>query len=153
MDKNIFIYESPLGNIGCIFDRNGYLIKIERCPDEYEPKGTHSFFEELDAYFKGNLKVFKTEFRISEGTKLEIDVWNTLKDIPFGETRTYKWISERIGRPDALRAVGQALKRNPLPIILPCHRVISSNNSIGGYSWGLEIKRFLLSHEKRFMAD
>ena len=82
-----------------------------------------------------------------EGTDFEKKVWLALKEIPYGEARTYKWLSEKIGSPKASRAVGQALGRNPISIVLPCHRIIESDGSIGGYSSGVDIKRRLLEME------
>lgn len=82
-----------------------------------------------------------------EGTEFEQRVWSALSGIPFGETRTYKWIAEKIGNPGAVRAVGRALSKNPLPIIIPCHRVIESDGSLGGYSSGTHRKRRLLEME------
>jgi len=102
---------------------------------------------ELDAYFKGELKEFTQNIKFTRGTCYERKIWRTLKEIPYGEVRTYKWIASRIGNPQATRAVGQALKRNPLPIILPCHRVISSDGTLGGFSCGVLIKKWLLRHE------
>lgn len=76
-------------------------------------------------------------------------VYRVVKTIPRGEVRSYQWVAERIGRPTAYRAVGQALKRNPDPKRVPCHRVIRSDGSIGGYAWGVRRKRELLSKERR----
>ena len=87
------------------------------------------------------------EIVLMRGTEFDHRVWLTLKEIPFGETRTYKWLAERIGKPKASRAVGQALGRNPIPILLPCHRIIESDGSIGGFSGGVDIKRRLLDIE------
>jgi methylated-DNA-[protein]-cysteine S-methyltransferase len=70
-----------------------------------------------------------------------------LKEVPYGETRTYKWVAEKVGNPHAFRATGNALGKNPIPIIFPCHRIIESDGSIGGYSSGIEIKRRLLEIE------
>jgi O-6-methylguanine DNA methyltransferase len=81
------------------------------------------------------------------GTEFERKVWAALNEIPFGETRTYKWIAEKIGNPAAVRAVGRALSKNPIPIVIPCHRVIESDGSIGGYSSGVNIKKRLLELE------
>ena len=74
-------------------------------------------------------------------------VWYALNEIPYGETKTYKWIAEKIGKPAAVRAVGQALSKNPIPIVVPCHRVIESDGSIGGYSSGVNVKKRLLEME------
>lgn len=82
-----------------------------------------------------------------EGTDFDKKVWLALKEIPYGETKTYKWLAEKTGNSNAYRAVGQALSRNPIPIVFPCHRIIESDGSIGGYSSGINIKRRLLEIE------
>ena len=76
-------------------------------------------------------------------------VYNVVLGIPLGEVRTYKWVAARAGRPAAYRAVGQALKRNPWPIIIPCHRVVRSNKELGGYAWGKSRKQALLNLERQ----
>ncbi|STO08961.1 methylated-DNA--[protein]-cysteine S-methyltransferase [Exiguobacterium aurantiacum] len=83
------------------------------------------------------------------GTPFQHEVWDALLTIPSGETRTYKQIAEQIGRPKALRAVGQALNRNPLPILFPCHRVIGSNGKLTGFAGGLSHKQRLLEIEQQ----
>lgn len=103
--------------------------------------------EQLREYFEGRRKSFSFPADLSGGTDFERQVWNTLLEIPFGQTRTYKWVAERIGRPQAFRAVGSALGRNPLPIIYPCHRVIESDGALGGYTPSVDIKRRLLEME------
>lgn len=102
--------------------------------------------KEIKEYFDGERKRFNLSCCLS-GTDFENRVWRALEDIPYGETRTYKWIAEKAGSPKGERAAGQALSRNPLPIILPCHRVIQSDGKLGGYSSGIEIKRRLLELE------
>lgn len=81
-------------------------------------------------------------------TEFERKVYLAVSTIPYGETRTYKWVAERIGHPKAVRAVGRALKRNPLPFLVPCHRVIKSNGELGGYKCGAIWKRKLLQMEE-----
>lgn len=83
----------------------------------------------------------------ARGTPFQRSVWNALADIPYGELRSYRDIANTIGNPAAVRAVGAANGRNPLPIVVPCHRVIGSNGSLTGFAGGLEIKRFLLQLE------
>jgi len=78
-----------------------------------------------------------------------LKVYRAVLTIPLGQTRTYKWVAAKAGHPGAYRAVGQALKRNPYPLIIPCHRVIKSDNSLGGYSWGARKKKVLLEMEKK----
>ncbi len=82
-----------------------------------------------------------------KGTPFQKKVWRTVKTIPCGQTRSYKWVAERIGNPQAFRAVGQALKKNPLPGIIPCHRVIRSDGKLGGFSKGWKEKKRLLESE------
>ncbi len=81
-------------------------------------------------------------------TAFEKDVLRAVCAIKPGEVRTYQWVAERVGRPKAQRAVGQALKKNPLPLLIPCHRVVAGNGKIGGYSLGTELKRELLAFEE-----
>jgi O-6-methylguanine DNA methyltransferase len=106
-----------------------------------------NFRRELSSYFEGSVSHFRQEIKFLTGTDFEQDVWYRLKDVPFGETRTYKWIAEKVGRPAAVRAVGRALSKNPIPIVIPCHRIIESDGSIGGYSSGVDRKRRLLDME------
>ena len=82
-----------------------------------------------------------------EGTPFQKKVWKAIATIPYGETRSYKWIAQKIGHPKAVRAVGQACGANPFPFIIPCHRVVASNGKIGGFSLGLKLKRRLLKLE------
>ena len=85
-------------------------------------------------------------------TPFQRDVLKAACEIKPGQTRTYKWIAARIGRPNAQRAVGSALKKNPLPLLIPCHRVIASGNKIGGYALGVELKEQLLEFEKNLCS-
>ena len=103
--------------------------------------------KELKEYFESGREEFTQKIVFMSATEFEKAVWNALTEIPYGETRTYKWLAEKIGKPNACRAVGQALSRNPMPVIIPCHRVIESDGSLGGYSGGIDIKRRLLDIE------
>lgn len=103
----------------------------------------------LDNYFKGAKKPFPWKLiKLTTGTKFEQKVWKELWKIPYGQTVSYKKIAKRVGSPKAVRAVGQANKKNPFPIVIPCHRVIASDGSIGGYAYGVEMKKRLLTLEK-----
>jgi len=82
-------------------------------------------------------------------SRLQKEVYRAILDIPLGQTRSYKWVAEKIGKPKAARAVGTALKKNPFTVIIPCHRVINSDGSLGGYSKGLQKKRQLLELERK----
>ena len=104
--------------------------------------------KELDNYFAGKLKYFTVNIDLQEGSPFDCTVWKALLTIPYGETRSYKWLAGAVGRPKAARAVGSANGRNPIAIIIPCHRVIASGGGLGGYSGGLDIKRMLLGVER-----
>ncbi|WP_429108491.1 methylated-DNA--[protein]-cysteine S-methyltransferase [Aeromonas veronii] len=104
------------------------------------------FLAEFDAYFAGRLQRFSLPLA-AHGSAFQQAVWQALCDIPYGETRSYSDIARTIGKPDAVRAVGAANGRNPLSIIVPCHRVIGRNGSLTGYAGGLEIKKALLAIE------
>lgn len=106
-------------------------------------------FGQFRAYFAGELTQFNLPLRFA-GTAFQNRVWAALCEIPFGETVSYGALASRIGKPTAYRAVGGANGANPLPIVVPCHRVIGSDKSLTGFGGGVETKRFLLAHEKRF---
>lgn len=144
------IFESPVGALYLIFQ--GKLltgITFKKPLQSAFKKGSASknFMKELEDYFQGTGYGFTQKIKFLRGTDFEKRVWLCLKDIPFGETRTYKWVAEKIGNPLATRAVGQALSRNPISIVLPCHRVIESDGAIGGYSSGVNLKIRLLDIE------
>lgn len=101
---------------------------------------------QLEAYFRGELRAFTVPLG-DGGTAFQREVWAALCTIPFGAHRSYAWLAKEIGRPRAVRAVGAANGRNPLAIIVPCHRVIGSSGALTGYAGGLEMKRWLLAHE------
>ncbi|XWN30063.1 MAG: methylated-DNA--[protein]-cysteine S-methyltransferase [Devosia sp.] len=101
---------------------------------------------QLNAYFAGDLDEFTVPVQLS-GTAFQNSVWTYLASIPFGETRTYGQVAADLGRPKASRAVGAANGNNPIPIILPCHRVIGANGALTGFGGGLDTKQHLLKHE------
>ena len=102
--------------------------------------------EELAAYFAGKLRTFTVPLG-PVGTPFQLSVWEALRQIPYGETRTYGEIAAAVGRPKAVRAVGQANHVNPLPIFIPCHRVVGKGGALTGYAGGLDLKRALLALE------
>ena len=103
----------------------------------------------LKDYFTGRRVVFSNKLDLSEATDFQRKVWEATRRIPCGETRSYAWVAEQTGKPGAARAVGQALEKNPLPIVIPCHRVIASDGSLGGFGGGLAMKKRLLALEKK----
>lgn len=102
---------------------------------------------QLDEYFQGKRTVFSLPFKLT-GTPFQLAVWKELQNIPYGQTTSYKEIAQKINKPKAYRAVGMANNKNPLPIIIPCHRVIGSNGKLIGYAGGLKLKNYLLELEK-----
>jgi len=103
---------------------------------------------QLAAYFSGELRVFKLPLDL-HGSAFQLRVWRALGEIPYAETRTYGELARELGRPGAMRAVGAASGANPIPIILPCHRVVASGGRLGGFGGGVEVKRELLMLERR----
>ena len=102
----------------------------------------------LDRYLSGRSRSIPAPVEFLHGTPFDRKVWDTLSRIPYGQTRSYAWVARRIGRPRAFRAVGGACGRNPIPIVIPCHRVVSKSGGLGGYSGGLQYKKRLLHLEK-----
>lgn len=103
--------------------------------------------DEILEYASGARRKFGVKVDIRAGTPFQRSVWRSIAKIPWGETRSYKWIANSIGRPTAARAVANACGANPVPIIIPCHRVIASDGGIGGFSCGIGIKKKLLAIE------
>ena len=106
---------------------------------------------QLAEYFAGQRRHFELELA-PHGTPFQLEVLRALQQIPFGETRSYRDIAERIARPRAVRAVGSANARNPLPIVIPCHRVIGADGSLSGFGGGVQVKRYLLELEASVVA-
>lgn len=103
---------------------------------------------QLDAYCQGTLSHFTLPL-LYRGTDFQNKVWETLRTIPLGATRSYKSIADALEKPGASRAVGNACNKNPLPIFIPCHRVMQKNGQLGGFAGGVEVKEALLRHEVR----
>lgn len=104
--------------------------------------------EQLAAYFVGDLLRFDLP-RAAAGTDFQRRVWDALCEVPLGETQSYAEIAHRIGSPRAARAVGAANGRNPIPVVVPCHRIVGTGGALVGYAGGLDRKRFLLEHERK----
>ena len=110
--------------------------------------GMHAAEVQLKEYFAGDRTTFTDLPLVLKGTSFQLDVWDALTQLGFGSTVTYGQLAERIGKSDAARAVGQALNKNPIPIIVPCHRVVASGGALGGFACGTRVKEWLLTHEK-----
>lgn len=150
------LYASPLGNIA-LFEEAGQITRLLFC-EAAAPDAVYSdtallneAMSQLNEYFCGKRQDFTLPIRL-EGTPFMQSVWAEMQSIPYGKTISYKDLALRSGYKKAYRAVGMACNRNPLPIIIPCHRVIGSNGSLTGYGGGLDKKVALLELEKRFFG-
>lgn len=140
-------FQSPIGTLYLVFSgRRLTGVRFDR-PSARAGKAPEPFSRQLDAYFKGKLREFTLDVHFTSGTDFEKKVWRALLEVPYGRTMTYKQLAENVGSPRASRAVGQALARNPIPIVVPCHRVVESGGGLGGYSPGTGIKERLLKME------
>ena len=147
--------KSPIGPL-LLSARDGMLTGIEfrrKMPTQpEEPRGAASqppFVEtirQLEEYFRGERTEFDLPLEL-DGTRFQTETWRALEAIPYGETISYAELARRVGNPKAVRAVGTANGANPLPIVIPCHRVIGSNGKLTGYGGGLDIKQQLLTLE------
>ena len=142
----LYLVASPQGLQGVFFNKQRFLV-LKVLGEKQEEKIIRTTARQLDEYFSGTRKKFDIPFDLS-GTPFQRQVWMELFKIPFGKTVAYKDIAARINNPKAVRAVGSANGKNPVCIIIPCHRVIAADGSIGGYSGGLHIKRQLLKLEQ-----
>ncbi|WP_353684569.1 methylated-DNA--[protein]-cysteine S-methyltransferase [Thermodesulfovibrio sp. 3907-1M] len=140
--------KTPVGFLEILFDNSLALTKISLTNFEKTciPEIALNFVEQLNAYFEGKLSEFNYPVNIQNVSEFDRAVLDLTCKIPYAHTTTYNWIAKKLNT--SPRAVGQALKRNPLPIVIPCHRVIRSDGTIGGYSLGVEAKQWLIEHEK-----
>jgi len=144
-----FTYETVLGSVTFV-EEDGALLAITTHRSyegiEQETALIKEAYQQLSEYLKGERQMFDLPLN-PRGTDFQKRVWQALCDIPYGETRSYKQIAEAIGNPKAVRAVGMANNRNPITIVVPCHRVIGADGKLVGYGGGLEMKEFLLRLE------
>jgi len=136
---NLFISEENGAIINVGFNKD----KIPNCYEKRETPLLKNAAKQFEEYFNGKLKVFDLPI-ILKGTDFQIKVWKALQTIPYGETRSYGQLAAVTGNPRASRAVGMANNRNPIPIIVPCHRIIGHNGKLVGYAGGIELKEKLL---------
>jgi methylated-DNA-[protein]-cysteine S-methyltransferase len=159
-DMQYDYYDAPIGRLLLVRDDEGLrhiAFESGRHPTpvqaHWQPAPAHfdDARAQLDAYFAGTLHAFDLPLA-PRGTPFQQHVWHALRAIPYGTTTSYGEIARRLGEPHAMRAVGAANGRNPLPIIVPCHRVIGADGSLTGFGGGLPVKRFLLDLEQRHCA-
>ncbi len=154
--ENIIFINTKIGKIGIKEDETGITavffekelgqVDTAACMDQETPVLKKAASEIME-YLDGKRKVFTVPLSL-KGTAFQLEDWKALLTIPYGETRSYQYIAEQIGKPKACRAVGHANNRNPISIIVPCHRVVGKDGSLVGYGGGLEIKEYLLDLER-----
>ncbi|MDD4818055.1 MAG: methylated-DNA--[protein]-cysteine S-methyltransferase [Victivallaceae bacterium] len=147
----MLIVGTPLGRIG-LCEENGKLSQLVFSPPGFTAGTATPFLLEaarqLSLYLSGKLTAFTLPLAPAGGTEFQRTVWNALIDIPFGKAESYGGIAVKIGNPHAARAVGMACRCNPLPIMIPCHRVLGSGGKLTGYAGELSVKKQLLKLEK-----
>lgn len=148
------ILDTPVGTLTMRLDDLGRLTELrfprggEDRPPEPDCPADHPVATQLREYFAGQRQEFDLDLAL-QGTEFQLAVWNELRRIPYGVTISYAELAQRIGKPSAIRAVGTANGANPVPVIVPCHRVIGSNGTLTGYGGGIERKQWLLALEGR----
>lgn len=153
----VFVYETPIGKVG-IEEKENAICKVyfeeEEKPSELEVWESPLLKEaslQLKSYFEGTLKEFDLPL-CPKGTEFMQTVWDAICMVPYGQTISYSELARKIERPRAQRAVGRACNRNPIPIFIPCHRIIGANNQLIGYGGGLHIKKALLLLETNHIS-
>lgn len=146
-----FSYKTPIGSI-TLAQRDGLLVGLSFGTQHYPGSNkaseiTNKAANQLQEYFAGKRKTFDLPL-FPEGSAFQKQVWSELCTISYGETRSYRDIASALGNPNASRAVGLANNKNPIPLFIPCHRVIAANGTIGGYRGGTKVKKYLLDLEK-----
>lgn len=147
------IIDTPIGSLSAVADGEGRLIELRFDGDLLDagaagPPLAAKHAREIEEYFAGTRREFTIPLA-PRGTGFQLAVWNALLEVPYGDTISYAELARRIGRPAAVRAVGAANGANPIPVVIPCHRVIGSNGTLTGYGGGIERKQWLLAHEGR----
>ena len=158
------VFKNPFGLTGLAASQRGLIRLANKISNEKafksilikelgfqinrNPRHFDILIKQFQKYFRGELKSFKYSLDLRLGTPFQQKVWKALLTIPYGTTRSYKWLAQSIKNPKSARAVGNANGHNPLSIIIPCHRVIRENGELGGYTGGIQVKRNLLELEK-----
>ncbi len=158
------VFNNPIGLTGLAATEKGLILLANKVRNEKvfsshlrntlgfqvikKPEYFTDLVKQFKKYFKGELKSFKFPLDLRLGTPFQQIVWKQLLTIPYGTTRSYKWLAHSIKNPKSARAVGNANGKNPLSIIVPCHRIVRENGELGGYTGGVQTKRYLLKMEK-----
>src|SRR5688572_20593614 len=152
------IIDSPIGPVSTIVDGAGRVLGIRFQAIEAtagrvrSPRQTAKVDSQLREYFARERQEFDLDL-LPKGSEFQLQVWQLTKEIPYGQTRSYGQLARAIGDPGASRAVGQAMGANPIPIIIPCHRVIGTSSNLVGFGGGLTTKELLLRHEEAITAS
>ncbi|MEU4425113.1 methylated-DNA--[protein]-cysteine S-methyltransferase [Actinoplanes sp. NPDC024001] len=144
----MFVVESPIGPLGVAVEGD-VVVGVRFGAAVRSPAADHAAAEQLRAYFAGELTDFTVPFDLRGGSEFERAVWGEIAKIPYGEMITYGAIATALGDPGAARAVGTACNHNPIPVIVPCHRVVGAGGKMVGFGGGLDRKRQLLELEAR----
>ena len=161
-ERRLYIIKTPIGRLGLresdaggklaalLFENEIKGEDLQLTINENTPTIILEVSAQIDEYFKGTRNMFDIplQFEVS-GAPFQTAVWRKLTEIPFGETRTYGEVAKAVGNPKGARAVGMANNRNPIPIFIPCHRVIGANGKLTGFRGGLEVKKYLLELEAK----
>ncbi|WP_026485793.1 methylated-DNA--[protein]-cysteine S-methyltransferase [Caldanaerobius polysaccharolyticus] len=145
---NVYIASSSKGLVKVSLDTGEFHNWLKSCGEEYmwNDSKNEPAISQLTDYFKGRLREFDLKLDL-DATDFQMSVYKALMEVPYGHVVSYKDIALKVNKPGAFRAVGGAVHRNPLPVIVPCHRVICSDGTIGGFAYDIEIKRKLLRIE------
>lgn len=156
------LFMTHLGWMGVVGSENGVkrIVLPQKSPDTVHRlmKKEHQSIQEGTAYFtelclrlrkyvNGERVIFEDKIDLQKATPFQLRVWEATRSIPWGETRSYGWLAQQIGRPQHYRAVGQALASNPVPLLIPCHRVVGQNGCLSGYRGGMSLKKYLIKME------
>jgi methylated-DNA-[protein]-cysteine S-methyltransferase len=151
------VLDSPIGEFSVATDedavRGTHFGRVASATDEPADPLAERIVAELRAYFAGELTAFTLTVSVQRGSDFECAVWREMTTIPYGETRTYGEVAARVGDPSAARAVGVACNRNPIPVIVPCHRIVGAGGKLVGFGGGLDRKRRLLELEARVVFE
>ena len=144
-------YKSPIGTVEVKYSDKGIvsLYFVDDADLNYTIHAVKTSINQLEEYFSGDRKAFDLDLDL-QGTEFQKSVWMELLEIPFGETETYINVAKKLGNSRLLRAVGNANGKNPVSIIVPCHRVIGADGGLVGYGGGLWRKKWLLEHEQKY---
>lgn len=157
---------TPIGTLRIAVDDRGTLLRLDLPLQDGNQKGRATkaqrgeiedekpcahVIRQLEEYFAGARTQFDLKLGVA-GTEFQQQAWRALQKIPFGKTKSYQEQAQKIGKPRAVRAIGAANGRNPIPIVVPCHRVIGKDGSLTGFGGGIDRKRWLLEHEQRVLA-